>query len=860
MTLVAGTRLGPYTVVAPLGAGGMGEVYRARDPRLGREVAVKVLPAAFAGAPDRLRRFEQEARAAGQLNHPNLLAVYDVGTHEGSPYIVSELLEGETLRERLLGTALPVRKAVEYALQIARGLAAAHGKGIVHRDLKPENLFVTRDGRIKILDFGLAKLVRPESGTPALAEATTLPVDSEPGTVLGTVGYMSPEQVRGEVVDQRADIFSCGAILYEMLSGQRAFRRDSAAETMTAILKEDPPELAGIQPGLPSAVERIVAHCLEKKREERFQSTRDLAFALEALSGGSISSTFGPAPAPASPRRRRLRAVAVGVAALLLAGAMFWFGLRSREAPIPKFQRLTFQQGPVITARFAPDGQTVLYTQKVGADPIRVFSTRLASPESSSLPFPAALLFAVSPSGELAVQLAPVRIEAFQHLGTLARTPMAGAAPREVLERVLWADWGGDGQSMLVVRDVEGRARLEFPVGRSLHQVDGWISNPRVSPRGDEVAFIDHPQIGDDRGSVVVVDGAGLLRTLSSGWISIQGLAWSPKRGEVWFTAAREGAMRGLYAVARGGRERLITRVAGILELHDIAADGRALLTQEQFRVRIACLIPGETEERDLSWLDVSLVADISDDGRMILFGESGEGSGASYDVYVRRTDGSPPVRLGEGFPLDLSPDGRWALVRTNSSPPQLVLLPTGPGEPRQLSQGPMSHYNAVLFPDGRRILFMGNEPGKEIRCYVQDLEGGEPRPVAAEGNNFRRLQHPLSADGKLIALRDADGRVSIWPLDGKAGRPVPGLAEEAISGWTPDGLGLHIWEPTSWPVRVERLDVATGRRELWREITSADPSGLIEVSPLIMTPDGKSYVYSYSSSLSDLFLAEGLR
>lgn len=666
--------------------------------------------------------------------------------------------------------------------------------------------------------------------------------------------------MRGEPADHRSDIFSFGAILYEMLAGQRAFRRDSAAETMTAILKEDPPILTGIQPKVPLGLERIAAHCLEKRPEERFQSVRDLAFALEALSGSSMSGAGGLPLAAANSRHRVLRTVAVVLPVLLLAGALFLLGKRSRGAAIPKFQRLTFQSGHVISARFAPDGQTVLYTQKVGADPSRVFSTRLGNPESSCLPFPAARLLSVSRSGELAIQLAPQPTRGFLYLGTLARAPMAGAAPREVLEGVQWADWARDGQSMLVVRDVEGRTRLEFPVGRSLHQADGWISHPRVSPRGDEVAFVEQARFDDDAGSVVVVDPAGRARTLSS-WISVQGLAWSPKGREVWFTAAREGVSRGLYAVSRAGKERLIARVTGTLQLHDLAGDGRGLLTQEQVRTRIACLAPGETAERDLSWLDVSLVRDISDDGRMILFGESGEGAGASYDVYVRRTDGSPPVRLGEGSPLDLSPDGRWALMETNSSPPQLVLLPTGPGEPRQLTQGPMGHYDAVFFPDGRRILFMGNEAGKEIRCYVQDLEGGEPRPVAPVGSHFRRFLHPLSPDGKLLALRDAGGRVSIWPLDGSEARPVSGLAlEEGIAGWTPDGRGLFVWGPSRWPVRVERLDLATGRRELWREITPADPSGIRGIYPLVITPDGKCYAYSYTSILSDLYLAEGLR
>jgi len=282
MTYASGARIGPYEILAPLGAGGMGEVYRARDTRLGRDVAVKVLPAAFSVDPDRLRRFQQEARAASALNHPNILTIYDVGEQEGSPYVVSELLEGETLRERLAGAALPVRKAMDYGIQIAEGLAAAHEKGIVHRDLKPENLFVTKDGRVKILDFGLAKLTRPEASGP-LTEAPTATAGTEPGLVMGTVGYMSPEQVRGQAADHRSDIFAFGAILYEMLAGRRAFGGASAADTMSAILKEEP-GFAPTHPDASPALEQIVRRCLEKSPGERFQSARDLAFALNNLS------------------------------------------------------------------------------------------------------------------------------------------------------------------------------------------------------------------------------------------------------------------------------------------------------------------------------------------------------------------------------------------------------------------------------------------------------------------------------------------------------------------------------------------------------------------------------------------------
>src|SRR5215467_7272923 len=306
MALSAGTRLGPYEILAPLGAGGMGEVYRARDERLKRDVAVKVLPASFSKDPERLRRFEQEAQAAGGLNHPNILAIHDVGTVDGSPYLVSELLEGETLRERLVVGPLPVRKTIDYGVQIAHGLAAAHEKGIVHRDLKPENLFVTKDGRVKILDFGLAKLTQPEERSPALTELPTAAAGTEPGVVLGTLGYMSPEQVRGRTADARSDIFAFGAILYEMVSGARAFRGESAADTMSAILTKEPPDLSVTNQAVPPGLERVVRHCLEKSPDERFHSAHDLAFDLQALSSETSASGRAAVAAAGSPARRKV--------------------------------------------------------------------------------------------------------------------------------------------------------------------------------------------------------------------------------------------------------------------------------------------------------------------------------------------------------------------------------------------------------------------------------------------------------------------------------------------------------------------------------------------------------------------------
>ena len=411
MPLAPNAHLGRYEIRSKIGEGGMGEVYRARDPKLGREVAIKVLPAAFSADKERLSRFEQEAQAAGALNHPNILTVYDVDTHDGSPYVVSELLEGETLRERLGAHAsnvpLPQRKAIDYALQIAHGLSAAHEKGIVHRDLKPENLFITKDGRVKILDFGLAKLLRPRSGDVD-TEAATMHAHTDPGVVLGTVGYMSPEQVRGQRVDHRSDIFSFGTVFYEMLSGRRAFHGQSAVETMSAILKEDPPELTKDNAAISPALEQGVRHCLEKNPEERFQSARDLAFAINSLSGLSSGASVTRAAGVTLPSRRwRLQLIVFPLVILAaLAGGLF-LGKPVWKISPPALHQITFRSGTIFTARFAPDGQTIVYGAAWEGKPSEVFSARTDSPELRPLGAADASLLSISANGEMALLLHP---------------------------------------------------------------------------------------------------------------------------------------------------------------------------------------------------------------------------------------------------------------------------------------------------------------------------------------------------------------------------------------------------------------------------------------------------------------------
>jgi eukaryotic-like serine/threonine-protein kinase len=859
MTLAAGTKLGPYEILAPIGAGGMGEVYRAKDPRLGREVAIKVLPASFSQDADRLKRFEQEARAAGVLNHPGITAVYDIGTAAGAPYIVTELLEGETLRNRLLAGALSVRKAIDYAVQIAKGLAAAHEKGIVHRDLKPENLFLTKDGRVKILDFGLAKL-KPEASGGGQTDLGTVSGGTEPGVVLGTMGYMSPEQVRGKAADKRSDLFAFGAILYEMLSGQRAFRGETAADTITAILTKEPPDLAQTNKEIHPGLDRIVRHCLEKNPEERFESARDVAFDLEALSGVS-SATAAVAAAVRSPRGRRLlplvgiAALAVGAVAGLFAGKKLWSNVP------PSFHQLTFRRGQITSARFAPDGQTVLYTAGwEGAQP-ELFVNRLESPESRPFGLTGAEVLAISRSGEMAVSLDRQLVAAFIRSGTLARMSLsAGTAPRSVAEDVQWADWGPDGASLALVRDVAGRNRLEFPIGKVLYQTAGWISHPRISPKGDLVAFVDHPARGDDGGTVAVADPSGKVTHLSPSFESAEGLAWSPGGHEIWFTAALSGGNRALWAVTRSGGSRVLVRGTAPLTIQDVFADGRVLMLQDTTRVGMVVRLAGEPKERDLSWLDWSIVADLSPDGKNLVFIETGEGGGPGYSVYLRSTEGATAVRLGEGAAGTLSPDGKWvASVLHSSSEPQVALFPTGAGESTKLPKGGLFIQRPDWLPDGKNLLFTANEVGHGARVYVQDLVGGKPRAITPEG--YRSFRLTVSPDAKFFAAKGPDDRFYLYPIAGGEPTALPGLSGLDVPvRWSADGRSLFVYRRGVVPAKAYRVDVATGRAELWKELMPADAAGVTDIVAICPTPDGRSYVYSYNRLLSNLYIVEGLK
>jgi eukaryotic-like serine/threonine-protein kinase len=860
MSLSAGTRLDAYEIIDVVGAGGMGEVYRARDTRLNRDVAIKVLPEHLAVDPDALARFEREAQAVAALSHPNILAIHDFGRHGDVTYAVTELLEGETLRVRLTGGALPTRRALEYAIQIVGGIAAAHERGIVHRDLKPENIFITKSGAVKILDFGLAKTAESR----ALASAAQMTGATLPGTVMGTVGYMSPEQVRGLAIDYRTDIFSFGVILYEMLSGRRAFAGDSQVETMNAILKDDPPDFAEINPSLPSSLDRIVRRCIEKDPADRFHSAHDLGIALEAVSGTSSRSAASIVPLPARRPRSTLLAAGIGAAALAVVAA-FAMGRVSSSGPantVPQYNRLTFRRGPIFSARLAPVGGTIVYSARWGDGPVKqLFSIAAESPDSLQLPYDWADVVAISAKNELAIVSNRREVRAYARPGTLARASLSGGASRDLLEDVQDADWLPDGSSLAVSHFVNGRYRLEFPIGKSVYETSGWISNPRVSPDGRYVAFFDHPIMGDDRGYVAVVDSAGAERRLTPDYESGTGLAWQPSGKEVWYSAAEKGSGRAVLAATLDARVRTVLSVPGTLTLADVARDGSVLLVHDDQRRGIFGVPPGATTERDLSWLDWSQPIALSDDGKMLLITEEADGGGPGYSVFLRRTDGSPAVKLGTGEALAMSADGKWVISqRLNPTPAQLVLLPTGAGSPRDLTNDALTHLTAAFVPDGRRFVFAGFEAGKRARTWIQDLSGGSPRAITPEGI----VGTLVSPNGKMVMARDGNGLRKLYPLDGSgAPQSLPPFAPaEGVIGFAADGvLLIGRFPPAAGTVDVFRLDLATGTRTPVRSITPIPASlGQGGVGHLLVTPDGRSFVYGYGVTVSDLYLVKGLK
>ena len=898
MTLDPGSRLGTYEIMALIGVGGMGEVYKARDPKLNRLVAIKVLPVALAADPSLLARFDREAKAVAALSHPNVLGIFDLATQDGITYAVMELLEGENLRDRCQHGALPLTRALEIAIEVALGLAAAHERGIVHRDVKPENIFITADGRVKLLDFGLAKQVAGPKGAQENldTEAVALqPQATEAGMVMGTAAYMSPEQAKGDPADARSDIFSFGVVLYEMLSGRRPFQGKTAYHTMAAILDQDPPALVAGRGALPPALERLVLHCLEKNPAARFQSMKDVAYDLQNL--GLASTLQGAGGTFPKPGRAWLLPSALTAAVLLaLLGLAALSNLLhlGRATAMPTFTRLGHIPGTVETAFFGPDGRTVYFSERIQGGMPKLFVLHPGSAEPSPLGVTHALLLGVAATGDLAILKEPVPYIGTLFRGTLARVGSEGGAVREVRREVVTAAW--DGAGFITLRDVEMDAlRLEW-AGRLLEEISpfrGFVRMLRPAPDGRTLAAV-HTNNDSGRTQIVTFDRQGrravwFTKDGDAAGDLVTGLAWGPA-GDLWFSEVL-GDQTALWSLAKGGSRRLLWKSEGVKALMDVARDGRCLLVDQQLRRGVLVQKASEGAALDISILNGTQAMGFSADGRALVLLESPlmDGGTPGDKVHLWTAGGGPAARLCPGNVFAIAPDGQWvnadpsvlalkdldpALAaafteagldpKTALSPDPpcgfLVFIPTGAGLPRvvPLPKGVTKANYCGTGPDARPLVFNAEENGKN-RWFALDRVGGPLRALSPPGFNLYQSQTPLSPDAaRLIVGRN--GQFFVQDLSGGPPRPIPGLVgDERPIGWTKEPGAIYV-RTRALPMRVDRLELATGQRRTVYTYSPGDASGLMQIHNVYLPPDGHLFALSYNRELSSLYLVEGLR
>jgi len=863
MPLNVGTKLGPYEIKSVIGAGGMGEVYRARDTRLGRDVAIKVLPLHLSSNPDLKERFEREARAISSLNHPRICTLHDVGHQDRVDFLVMEYLQGESLAERLKKGALPLKEILKIGMEVSEALEVAHRAGIVHRDLKPGNIMLTQSG-VKLMDFGLAKATAADweagpSNAPVLSAAPTVsgpgpgPPLTRAGTVMGTVQYMSPEQIEGKNADARSDLFALGVVLYEMATGKRPFEGKSQASVASAILEKDPEPISAIQSLTPPAFEHVVTTCLAKNPDERFQAVHDVRLELKWIAASQLVAQA--APVASKTAARILPWALVALIALVAGGAFF---LTRHAQPQVHYTTVTFREGILQAARFSHDGQTIMYSGKWEGEPPQVATARVGSPESRPLGIASGAIASVSSSDELAVLQGCETVFLMDCGGTLATVSLAGGAPRALAGHVAYADWSPDGKQLVVSIYSPDGARLEYPPGHLLcEQKAGWFGHPRFSPDGSLIAFENHPVFGDDLGAIELVDLSGKRTVLSQQRTSLEGLAWRPDGKEVWFGGATGsgGWASAIYAVTLSGKERTLLMLPSV-RLHDIARDGRVLLSHDTWSSQLLGLFPGDRAEHPYSWLDDTIPTAISSDGRLISFNEEGEVSiytAGDNLAYYRRTDGSAAVRLGLGD-ATISPDGKLT-VACNRRDRKLLLQPIELGETEELpTPGLVSFNHAVWSDDGRQIAYEGQTLQNDWNVYTQRVASGPPILVKANGRNSFPV---LSPDGETVALREERGGISLYRVGGSPPVAVKGVLDpEYPVRFTNGGRSLLVVEPTGGELVLTLVDLASGHREVWKRFKAEAEVG----TTVVVTPDLKYFAYPSPRLSSELYLVDNLR
>jgi WD40 repeat protein len=545
------------------------------------------------------------------------------------------------------------------------------------------------------------------------------------------------------------------------------------------------------------------------------------------------------------------------------AAATFFLTRTTTKHETPTFQRLTFRRGYISASRFAPDRQTILYSAAWGGSPSEVFSTRPQTPASRSLNLPSTELLGISSTGEMAILLNARFLTGWQRTGTLARVPIDGGAPREIVEDVQDADWTPDGRDLAVVRNMPGKRRLEFPIGKIIFETPGWVSNLRFSSDGKSIAAIEHPSPGDDRGMIVVFDLNGNKKVLSGETSSASGLAWAPDGKEIWFTASELGSnQQPLRAVTLSGQKRIVYEMAGNLVLNDVLPTGEVLALRDDRRREMIGFTKGDKMERDLSWFDWAFPRDISKDGKFVLFDEQGIGGGHNYSVFLRAMDGSPAVRLGDGYASALSPDGKWALATLPGVVKSHTILPTGAGQAKTLNFPTMDRVgvaNSTWFSDGKRIITPGIESGGHLnRLWMYHLESEKLQPVTPEGIV---APYRISADDKFVLAFCIEGGYCLYPVLGGEPKKVAGLdSKDFVVGWTTDADTVYALKNDSFPIRLETVNLSTGERKLWKEIVPPDLAGTLLPIGMQITPDGSAYAYTYRRALSDLYLIKGLK